>query len=65
MYVKNGVFPAISVIKGVTIISDKHPGNRKERNTCDLTAIRLQPLSYGEPKGALDMKKNISRYGSR
>ena len=52
MYVKNGVFPAISVIKGVTIISDKHLGNRKERNTCDLTAIRLQPLSYGEPKAA-------------
>lgn len=52
MHVKNGVFPAISVIKDVTIISDNHPVNWKERNTCDLTAIRLQPLSYDEPKGA-------------
>ena len=52
MNVKNGVFPALSVNKGVTVISDNHPGNRKERNPCDLTAIRLQPLSYGEPKGA-------------
>ena len=30
---------------------------RKEKNTCDLTAIRLQPLPMVNPKGAQDVKK--------
>ena len=46
--VRNGVFPAISVNKAVTVITHFGPPNvratGKENNTCYPAAIRLQPL---------------------
>ena len=51
---RNGVLLAVSVNKGVTVISDFGPPNvnfwalrttRKENNTCEPAAISLQPLS--------------------
>ena len=61
---RNGVFPAISVNKDVTIISDCcHPhelvspeGTQEGKNTCYLAAIRLQPLPEVSPEEGQDGK---------
>ena len=63
---RNGLFPAILVNKDVTVIRDCSPpmwagepsGFRKEKNTCDPTGIRLQPLHMVSPQGAQDVKKH-------
>ena len=64
---RNGVFPAISVNKDVTIISDCcHPhelvspeGTQEGKNTCHLAAIRLQPLPTANPEETHAVKTRI------
>jgi len=63
LLLRNGVFPATSVNKDVTVISDYNPpmwalrALRKE-NTCHLLTIRLQPLPMVSPKEAHDANEN-------
>jgi len=62
--VRNGVFLAISITRvSQSSAIGAFQGNREENNTCDPTAIRLQPLSIVSPRGVQDVKTQDS--GSR
>ena len=52
LVMRNGVFPAISIDKGVTVISDSSPPGHSERSRIpgDLAAMRLQLLPTQSPK---------------
>ena len=58
LVMRNGVFPAISIDKGVTVISDSSPPGHSGRSRIpgDLTAMRLQLLPTQSPKEVQDVR---------
>ena len=58
MVLRNIIFPAISVNKDVTVISElmSLEGTQKEKSACHLAATRLQPLLMVSRKEAQDVK---------
>ena len=64
---RNEIFPAISLIRNVTVTSNCSPpvkpvnpeDTQEGKNTCHLAAIRLQPLPLVSPEETQEVKHRI------